>query len=114
MDINENKEVTRWYSRTANGNSAGQSVVRESGSSGWYNKAYDYPTYDALTYGMPTVDFGAVSTDHDLQFTPITDIRTVLMVVKIAKSQSAFWLAHSGQGNTYAFHILEILAYEAL
>ena len=104
MDINENKEVTRWYSRTFNGNSAGQSVVREWGSSGWYNKAYDYPTYDALTYGMPTVDFGAVSTDHDLQFTPITDIRTVLMVVKIAKSQSAFWLAHSGQGNTYAFH----------
>ena len=104
MDINENKEVTRWYSRTFNGNSAGQSVVREYGSSGWYNKAYGYPTYDALTYGMPTVDFGAVSTDHDLQFTHITDIRTVLMVVKIAKSQSAFWLAHSGQGNTYAFH----------
>lgn len=104
MDINENKEVTRWYSRTMDGKSAGQSVVREYGSSGWYNKAYGYPTYDALTYGMPTVDFGAVSTDHDLQFTPITDIRTVLMVVKIAKSQSAFWLAHSGQGNTYAFH----------
>ena len=104
MDINENKEVTRWYSRTFNGNSAGQSVVREYGSSGWYDKAYGYPTYDAFTYGMPTVDFGAVSTEHDLQFTPITDIKTVLMVVKIAKSESAFWLAHSGQGNTYAFH----------
>ena len=92
MDINENKEVTRWYSRTFNGNSAYQ------------NGSLGCPAYDAMTYGFPTVDFGAVSTEHDLQFTPITDIRTVLMVVKIAKSQSAFWLAHSGQGNTYAFH----------
>ena len=106
MDINENKEVTRWYSRTMDGKSAYQSNFREYDWSGsfWFNKIYGYPTYDAITYGMPTVDFGAVSTEHDLQFTGITDIRTVLMVVKIAKSQSAFWLGHSGYQMTYAFH----------
>lgn len=61
------------------------------------------PGFDDTTYGIPTVDFGAVGSKKDLAFDALKNIRTVFLVTKIQKSPNAFWLASANLG-TYDFH----------
>lgn len=58
------------------------------------------PVYDTTTYGIPTVDFGSVTSLKDMVFPRKTGITAAFFVMKIAKSQDAFWLGDS----TYNFH----------
>lgn len=90
MTIDGSGQVTSWGSRVGN------NVAAKSSSFG-------YPSYNTTTYGIPTVDFGAVNSSKDLAFTPITGIKTVFMATKIAKNQAAFWLGYNGK-NIYNFH----------
>ncbi|MBQ5531514.1 MAG: C10 family peptidase, partial [Kiritimatiellae bacterium] len=87
LTVNGNNEVTRWASRV------GSNAAVQNGS-------MLLPIYDT-TQGYPTVDFGAVQSGKDLAFTRMTDVYTVFMAVKIAKSPDAFWL---GDANEYHFH----------
>ena len=95
LAVNGSGQVTSWASRV------GDNYARQYTSRG---KTFAYPVYDMMTYGMPTVDFGAAGNGTDLKFSAVSDIRTVFWVVKIEKTQSAFLLGTDGLGQVYPFH----------
>lgn len=87
-------------------------TVEENGEvSAWASKAGDErtcrpyldnkPVYDTTTYGLPTVDFGVLGSDRDLNYPRVTHIRTAFFVVKILDKENQFLLADSA---TYHFH----------
>ncbi len=95
ITTNANGEVTRWNSRVGS-NSAGQSTG--------YNVTLSYPKYEATRFGMPTVDFGDVGSGRDLAFSTVGNIRMAFWVVKMPKSQEAFWLGDYGSNGKWNFH----------
>ena len=93
ITTNASGQVTRWNSRV--GSNAAASLA--SGMS--------YPTFELASYGVPTVDLGAVDSKKDLAFTKMTNIRTVFWAIRIAQDEKAFWLGDSSSANaTYHFH----------
>lgn len=54
------------------------------------------PAYDTTTYGIPVVDFGAPGSGKDFRYSPITGIRTVFLVAKVAKGEYQAWLGNIG------------------
>ena len=67
--------------------------------------SYNGPTLSTMENGRPTVDFGEVGSGKDMRYSRFNDIRTVFLVVKIAKTVGAFLLGDYNGGNgTYQFH----------
>lgn len=106
ITTNASGEVTQWNSRVGN-NYATQGRNYYAGS------AFLYPTYDATTYGIPTVDFGnAVQSGwdnsnpgRDLNINTPVVVKTVFFVTRIQKDGKAAWLgqedAAAGTGNCF-------------
>ena len=91
ITTNASGQVTKWASRV------GSNYAKAPAS------GLTYPTFDDTTYGIKTVDFGALGSNKDLLInTRMTTIRTVFLVVKIVADGGAFWLGDSS--NTYDFH----------
>ena len=91
LTVNASGQVTRWDSRV------GSNYAKAPAS------GLTYPTFDAATYGIPTVDFGVTGSNKDLLLNSrMTTIRTVFLAVKIEANINAFWLGDSS--NTYDFH----------
>lgn len=84
--------VTNWVSRDTRHDTPLSATVPD---------GYLAPKYDTENFGISTVDFGALKSKHDMTFPRQNDIRTLFMVVKIAKSGDAFLL---GDVSTYYFH----------
>ena len=93
ITTNSSGEVTRWNSRVGS-NYATQGRHYYGGST------FLYPTYDATTYGIPTVDFGSAvqsgwgndNPGMDLNInTPVT-VKTVFFVTRIQNDGKAAWL----------------------
>ena len=106
ITTNASGEVTQWNSRVG-------SNYATQGRNYYAGSAFLYPTYDATTYGIPTVDFGnAVQSGwdnsnpgRDLNInTPVT-VKTVFFVTRIQKDGKAAWLgqedAAAGTGNCF-------------
>ena len=101
ITTNTSGEVTRWNSRVG-------SNYATQGRNYFAGSAFLYPTYDATTYGIPTVDFGnAVQSGwdnsnpgRDLNInTPVT-VKTVFFVTRIQNDGKAAWL---GQEDAAAY-----------
>ncbi len=91
ITTNASGQVTKWASRV------GSNYAKAPAS------GLTYPTFDDTTYGIKTVDFGALGSNKDLLInTRITTIRTVFFVVKIVADGGAFWLGDNN--NLYDFH----------
>ena len=67
--------------------------------------SYNGPTLSTMENGRPTVDFGDVGSGKDMRYSRFGDIRTVFLVVKIAKTMDAFLLGdYNGGKGSYQFH----------
>ena len=90
ITTNASGQVTKWSSRV------GSNYAKAPAS------GLTYPTFDDTTYGIKTVDFGAIGSNKDLLInTRMTTIRTVFLVVKIVADSNAFLL---GDTSVYDFH----------
>ena len=91
ITTNASGQVTQWKSRV------GSNYAKAPAS------GLTYPTFDDTTYGIKTVDFGALGSNKDLLINSrITTIRTVFFVMKIVADGGAFWLGDNN--NLYDFH----------
>lgn len=97
----ENNLVTNWISR-ANGPEKRATVP----------DGCLAPTNDTTHYDIATVDFGKVSSNIDMVFPAISDVRTIFFAVKIAKTRDAFLIGdsvyykfHRGNGGEYGVTI---------
>lgn len=91
--LGEGNAVTGWVSKAA-------VAVGKTAEVATVPSDHLAPVYDTTTYGIPTVDFGEVTSLKDMVFPRKTGITAAFFVMKIAKSQDAFWLGDS----TYNFH----------
>ncbi|MBP5319419.1 MAG: PKD domain-containing protein [Kiritimatiellae bacterium] len=67
--------------------------------------ATEKPVYDTVTWGRPTIDFGAVSSLKDMTYPRFTGLKTVFWVIQIANAQNAFLLGDINDGGgVYNFH----------
>ena len=106
ITTNASGEVTRWNSRVG-------SNYATQGRNYYAGSAFQYPTYDATTYGIPTVDFGnAVQSGwdnsnpgRDLNINTPVVVKTMFFVTRIQKDGKAAWLgqedAAAGTGNCF-------------
>ncbi len=93
ITTNTSGEVTRWNSRVG-------SNYATQGRNYFAGSAFLYPTYDATTYGIPTVDFGnAVQSGwdnsnpgRDLNINTPVAVKTVFFVTRIQNDGKAAWL----------------------
>ena len=86
LTLDANNKVTKWVSKDINHVTA---------------TATSAPTYNTTSWARPTVDFGGVGSNLDMQYGRFTNLRTIFWVVKIVKSEAAFLL---GDTSTYHFH----------
>ncbi len=101
ITTNASGEVTRWNSRVG-------SNYATQGRNYFAGSAFLYPTYDATTYGIPTVDFGnAVQSGwdnsnpgRDLNINTPVAVKTVFFVTRIQNDGKAAWL---GQEDAAAY-----------
>ena len=101
ITTNASGEVTRWNSRVG-------SNYATQGRNYFAGSAFLYPTYDATTYGIPTVDFGnAVQSGwdnsnpgRDLNINTPVAVKTVFFVTRIQNDGKAAWL---GQEDVAAY-----------
>ena len=92
LTVNSSGQVTRWDSRV------GSNYAKAPAS------GLTYPTFSAMSYGIPTVDFGVTGSNKDLLLNSrMTTIRTVFFAVKIEANINAFWLGDSAN-SLYDFH----------
>ena len=106
ITTNTSGEVTQWNSRVG-------SNYAKQGWNYYAGSAFLYPTYNATTYGIPTVDFGnAVQSGwdnsnpgRDLNINTPVVVKTVFFVTRIQKDGKAAWLgqedAAAGTGNCF-------------
>ncbi len=93
ITTNASGEVTRWNSRVGS-NYATQGRHYYGGST------FLYPTYDATTYGIPTVDFGSAvqsgwgndNPGMDLNINTPVAVKTVFFATRIQNDGKAAWL----------------------
>ena len=92
ITLDASGRVTRWNSRV------GSNYAKAPAS------GLTYPSFSAMAYGIPTVDFGTTGSNKDLLINSrITTIRTAFFAVKIEANSNAFWLGDSNN-SLYDFH----------
>ena len=93
LGVDANGDVTNWVSKAGD-----RRVATYTGGK---------PTLDETSWGVPTLDFGAVGSQKDMLYTRFTNIRTVFEVIRIANDSRAFLLGDAtvnGDTGTYHFH----------